>query len=33
LSDVRVVEIDGAGHAIMAERPDELLAALDRFSA
>ena len=33
LSDVRVVEIDGAGHAIMAERPDELLAALQHFTA
>jgi pimeloyl-ACP methyl ester carboxylesterase len=33
LNDVRVIEIDGAGHAIMAERPAELLAALERFKA
>jgi pimeloyl-ACP methyl ester carboxylesterase len=33
LSDVRVVEIEGAGHAIMAEQPDVLLAALERFGA
>ncbi len=32
-SVVRVVEIVGAGHAIMAERPDELLAALQHFTA
>ncbi|MBM4198101.1 MAG: alpha/beta hydrolase [Gammaproteobacteria bacterium] len=31
LIDKRVVEIEGAGHAIMAEKPDELLDAIRSF--
>jgi len=31
LSDRRVIEIEGAGHAIMAEKPDELLDAIRSF--
>jgi pimeloyl-ACP methyl ester carboxylesterase len=31
LPNARVVQIDGAGHAIMAEKPDELLEALRAF--
>lgn len=31
LADKRVVEIEGAGHAIMAEKPDELLDAIRSF--
>ena len=33
LADKRVVEIEGAGHAIMAEKPDELLDAIRNFIA
>ena len=31
LPNARVVQIEGAGHAIMAEKPDELLEALRAF--
>lgn len=31
IADTRVVEIEGAGHALMTERPDEVLDALRRF--
>jgi pimeloyl-ACP methyl ester carboxylesterase len=31
IADKRVVEIEGAGHAIMTEKPDELLDALRSF--
>ncbi len=31
ITDNRVVEIEGAGHAIMTERPDELLDAIRSF--
>jgi pimeloyl-ACP methyl ester carboxylesterase len=31
LRDARVVEIPGSGHALMAEKPDEVLDALAAF--
>jgi pimeloyl-ACP methyl ester carboxylesterase len=31
LPNARVVQIEGAGHAIMTEKPDELLEALRAF--
>lgn len=33
IADARVVEIDGSGHAMMAEKPDEVLDALRGFLA
>jgi pimeloyl-ACP methyl ester carboxylesterase len=32
-ADATVVKVDGGGHALMTERPDEVLAALRRFAA
>jgi pimeloyl-ACP methyl ester carboxylesterase len=32
-ADATVVNVDGGGHSLMAERPDEVLAALRRFAA
>jgi pimeloyl-ACP methyl ester carboxylesterase len=31
LADVRTVEIPGSGHALMAEKPDEVLDTLRAF--
>jgi pimeloyl-ACP methyl ester carboxylesterase len=33
ISDARTVMLDGAGHALMAERPDAVLDALIAFVA
>ena len=33
LADVKVVALDGAGHSLMAEKPDEVLDSLISFLA
>ena len=32
-ADASVVKVDSSGHALMTERPDDVLAALRRFAA
>jgi pimeloyl-ACP methyl ester carboxylesterase len=32
-ADATVVQVDGGGHSLMSERPEEVLAALKSFAA